>query len=189
MPVDIDDFILNNHGQRICQDGPARDTWSLGSYSSGKRYWIDVETIEPGSSKPGDDERGVIRLPVKSIARIDGRFFFATDLRFVVWPGSDCVFPDTLPLDLKIWPVGGGWRGALTLDDFPILNCKTRTDKDEVLAFFVAWASMQEPGRFVFPPAILEAIKAAVEVETESRALKPDPGDAAMDDAFNTGGK
>lgn len=176
-------IILNESGERCGETGAAGETWSLGSFDPGREYFIDQSSIDASAVKQGDDDRGTMRLPVASVAKMSNRYFFATDYRFVIYPGSKCVFPETVSLDCSITQVGGGWRGFFTFRSTPIFSTKTLRDRNECLAFLVSWAGEQEPERFVFPAEIIDVMKLA-----EDAANDEEDDANGVDDRFGLGG-
>lgn len=208
-PDGRDVLVLNEHGQRCGSFGDAANVWSLGSYSSAIAYFIEVDTVAPVVNEtdnpeerpvPTPEQAGRMRLPVRSIGKIGGRFFFSTDLRFVLYPGADCVFPDSHKLELRTKRVGGGWRGALFLDGSSVIDCKTRLEEREVVEFLAEWCSRQEVGRFSFPDEIVAEMQRREREAEEAARRAADPhswidevdgdeeavGDSAMNAAFDT---
>ncbi len=198
------EIILNKHGQKCGGAGKASEVYTLGSFYKGHDYYIEISSIDPSFAETmniqdeegreagsiiNQDTVGTIRLPVRSVGRQAGRFYYATDLRFVVYPGMDCVFPRENRLGLYVEQVGGGWRGSLILpglDGYTVTSCTTRPTEEEVVAFLAAWCSRQEVGRFHYPDRIVAFMREAMETEIEALDQDADElaGDSIMDDAF-----
>jgi hypothetical protein len=181
-------FVLNEHADPCGGVGVAADCYCLGNYRPDVEYVLDVASTDVPNEK---GERGAVRLPVGSIGMAGGRFYFAADSRFVHYPGFDCVFPSRLELKLVVLSVGGGWRGSLQLAGAPVIDCKTRIERHEVIEYLTAWAGRQPPGKFALPDEIVDAMKAVVETEATQRGVRPalSPGDVAMNAAFDTESK
>jgi len=183
-------LVLNDHGERAATVGDLRDVWSLGSYDAGVSYWIELDTLNNAGTFAR--RRGRVRLPVGSIGKIDGRFYFATDMRFVVYPGATCVMPSENRIELTTWEVGGGWRGSFYLCGVVLFSVTTRINRDDVLADLVMWAVGQTAGRFVFPPEIvglMDLASAAVKLRGASQsAYGGDAGPSGDETATDGGG-
>lgn len=83
---------LNESGERCGDLGAASEVFTLGSFDPEATYTIDCASIVAEHQSGGEDS-GDVRLPVRSVGRISGRYFYATDARFEQYPGCVCVFP------------------------------------------------------------------------------------------------
>jgi hypothetical protein len=143
---------LNDSGRRAGSVGELRDVYKLGSYDPEIEYLIEIATIE------GETERGLVSAPVRSVARIGLVFYFASDLRFLNYPGAECVFPTDNKLDLQYQAgIDHKTTAQLVFDGYPVKRSRARLLQKDALAELADWASMQGD-RWEFPEIIVELL-------------------------------
>lgn len=144
---------LNNSGRRAGSVGELRDVYKLGSYDPEFEYLIEIATIE------GETERGLVSAPVRSVARIGITYYFASDLRFLNYPNSVCVFPTENELTLQEQKGFDNKTAAqLVFDGFPVKRSRARETREEAMAELADWAGMQGD-RWTFPGEIADMIR------------------------------
>ena len=166
---------LTQSGRQAGSQGELQNVYVLGSYDHDIEYRITVETL---TTEDGDDtDRGALDLPVRSVAKIGLQYYFATDLRFVNYPASECVFPTSNELTLQ---TAKGFRGSisaqLVFDDFLIFRSRERPTRGEAVQELAGWAALQGD-RWSFPSEVVEMIE-------KMEALKKREADVARREAI-----
>jgi len=133
-----------------------RNVYQLGSYEPEKyRYVITISTSHDGSGESGEME-----LPVQSVGRSGIHYFFATDYRFLSYPGAECVFPEVNQVRISTESSQAGTVGVLSCRGFELYRSKTRKSVADVMEELAGWAVKQVHGRWDFPREIAEAVAA-----------------------------
>lgn len=165
---------LNESGRPAGQFGDLRNVYVLGSYDPANEYTITVESLEAPET-----EGGSITVPVKSIGRIGGiegkdwdapggvvQYFFATDLRFICYPGAVCMFPSSITLEVQqSTTFDGKHRARIVYDGWELKRTGDRTTEIEAIDELGAWSLGYKPGKWILPEVVSLAADRAREME------------------------
>lgn len=150
MKIDISEV-----GKQCGLLGGIAECYSATSFDESAEY---VTRVASGGTKEGSAE--TVEVPVRSIGKAGARWYFAPDLRFVIYPGFERVMPEDVAVEFNCEDLsksGGGrvgWVARLSYLELAIFRGSVQKNMEDAVADAREWASRNST--FHYPEGLIQ---------------------------------